>query len=94
MILQDDKIPLTSIHFRNGLWDNTWAIEPENDTDPDKEDEDSDNPLQLNAKQCTIYDLATLVANCRVTEHEKFSTEIQTRYPPMTQEFMLRRQHT
>jgi len=96
IIIRDDEIPLTSIHFGNGLWDNTWAIEPEEEELLlcENEDEELDNPLQLNLRQRAIYDLATAAANRRVNEFEKFGTNIRQRYPPMTRELMVLRRRT
>jgi len=91
IIIRDDEVPLTSIHFGNGLWDCTWAIELEEESLSDNEDKEIDHPLQLNSRQQAAYDLATEAANRRVNEFEKYGTEIRTRYPPLTRELMVRR---
>jgi len=93
VLCRDEDIPLSAVYFGDGLWDNTWLTEPEEEFVDSDEEHNYDNPLELNSKQLTIRRLASLAHNRRVTEYERYGTNIRNRFPPVTRENLcLRRQ--
>ena len=59
ILLHEDEIPLTATQFRDGLWDNTWSNELEEECHDDECEVQVNNPLYLNTGQLENYRLVT-----------------------------------